>query len=149
MSNFTTGFKAKHGEFERRARRRVLYEILVLILTASYFASSGSSRIPTWVEWTVIALIVSYIAGGLLMHRRAKAIAENFFISLSADGLVFFDGTAQRQLDYRYLRISKVKKDNDEVTEIWLRTPFRQTIKLRDLENMSELHEQLVSYLAN
>jgi hypothetical protein len=148
MASSIREFKTKNGEFERRTRRRVLYEILILALIAIYFGSPWSSRIPSWFEWSVVVLFSSYIAFGLLLYRKSKAIAQSLAIVLREDGLTFFDGSTNRHLAYSDLRISKIKRNSGDITEVWLETSWRQTIKLKGFQNMRELHDRLVSYLS-
>lgn len=138
-------FKSKRGDFISRTRRRVIIEIAILVLLAAYFWSAWSEDLPGWLEVSILVIFVAYILFGLASYTKAKAIAEEFSVQLMDDSLGFPNKGNLKQIPYRDLKISKVKKKNDEVVEICLKTTFGQSIKLQGLENMKELYESIAA----
>ncbi len=136
-------YKTIGGDFARRTRQRVFAEIFSITLLAVFFWSSWSEDIPEWLEATVILISVIYVLLGLAFYPNAKSVAGKFSIYLSNDSLGFSDKGKIKKLPYSDLVISKVLRKQDEVVEIRLRTTFGQTIKLRGLESMQELYNEL------
>ena len=79
----------------------------------------------------------------LLLYPRSKVVAEQFHVVSSDDVLEFPREGGMERLPYSGLTIERVVEHEGEITEIWIRTPFRQIVELRDLERMGELQEQL------
>ena len=140
-------FKSTGRDFSRRTRRRVAAELAVLsaLAACAYLGIFGS--FPRWAAWSVLGIGAAYILVGLAFYRRAKADAEAFAIILLDEGISFRPRGDGRRVLYGDLQISKVKRRNGEVVEIWLRTKFGQRIALRGLENMGELSDSLARHV--
>ena len=138
-------FKAKKDYFIRRTRRRVMFEVSVLVLLTGYFWSSWSKDLPNWLELSVLGCFAAYILFGLAFYSKGKASVEKFSIYLLDNALGFSDQGHVKQIPYHHLTISKITKKNSEVELICLKTAFGHTIKLQGLENMTELHKEIIN----
>jgi hypothetical protein len=136
-------FKSNGNQFGRRTRHRVMTELLVLLTIAVciYFGSFAGTL--AWIAWSALGIVAAYILIGLAAYPRARAFAGNFSIILLDDGVTFGPGVDNGLVLYESLYISRVIRRNGQVDEIWMRTKFGQRIKLRDLENMPGLYDNL------
>ena len=139
-------FRTNRDLFNRRTRRRLIIDISVLGLLAFYFLSDWSSWIPGWIEVSVLVVIAVIIIFDLFFYSKARAIAENLSIKLMDDALVFNDKNNTRQISYDDFMIKNVRRKQDKVVEIRLKTSFKQNIKIRGLENMQELYKGLLDH---
>lgn len=141
--NQVSEYKASSGDFARRTRRRVMFEISFLALLAVFFWSSWSKEFHSGLEFSVLTIFSAYILFGLVLYPKAKVIAERFSISLLDNTLVFPEQGHTKQIPYCDLKISKVIEKNSKVIEIHLKTTFNQSIKLKGLANMEELYKNI------
>lgn len=139
-------FRTNRDLFNRRTRRRLIIDISVLGLLAFYFLSDWSIWIPGWIEVSVLVVIAVIIIFDLFFYSKARAIAENLSIKLMDDALVFNDKNNTRQISYDDFMIKNVRRKQDKVVEIRLKTSFKQNIKIRGLENMQELYKGLLDH---
>ncbi len=142
-SNQVYEYKANSGDFARRTRRRVLFEVFFLALLGVFFWSNWSSEFHNWLKLSVLSIFSGYILFGLALYPKAKIMAEKFSVCLLNNALGFPDQEHMGQIPYCDLAISKVIKKNGKVIEIRLKTDFGQTIKLQGLENMEELYKNI------
>ena len=105
--------------------------------------------IPKWVQWALVTSFCEYIFACLVFYPRAKAIANSFRVSLDSDGLSFSHAYGGGDVRYSDLRVAKVKRRHGELVEIVLVAKSGQAVRLRALENMTELHRSLSERIAS
>ena len=131
------------SEFSSRTKRRVIFELVAILVLGVFFWSPFSSNWPMYIEVSVLVVLISYIVAGIFGYTRAKAIANNFSICVTDNALGFPGNGSMKYLPFGDLSISKVDKLKDEVIAIHLETCFGQSIAIRGLENMNELCHEL------
>ena len=133
-------FKGKKIDHLRRTLRRAARDTAILVLLTGFFWSDWLRVVPSWLEVLVLVCFASYIVFELASYPFTRKIRENFAIFILQRSL----GTRYKdriiQVPYSDLKIVKVKKSKGEVVEIHLKSRFRNTIRLSNLENMSELY---------
>jgi hypothetical protein len=135
-------FKSTNNIF-KQTLKRVIYELLLIILLGSFFFSDWSKNISESIELLLMSILIIYTIVGLLLYPRAKVIAENYAINLLENELGFYQGQIKK-IPYDDLTIVDIKKKEDQVLMIVLKTKFNQVIKLNDFENMNKLNELLL-----
>jgi hypothetical protein len=143
----TIEFKSNSEGFLRRTVHRLFYELAVLAVLVAAIALKLVTAIPMWIQWAVVASVVIYICVGIALYPRAKAIADSLSIKLNDQGLTFAHSAGHGELRYSDLKIARVRKRGDRLTEIVLAARSGQTIKLQDLEDMNELYRLLSARL--
>jgi hypothetical protein len=143
-----TDFKSDPLAFRRQTARRWLREMLLLALFVATPSLELAPMIPKWVQWALAASFGAYILASLVLYPRAKAIANSFRVSLDNDGLSFSHAYGGGKVRYSDLKSAKVKRRYGEPVEIVLVAESGQAVRLRALENMSELHRSLSERIA-
>lgn len=140
-------FRSTGYDFRNRTRQRLFVETLLLGVAVFLYVTNWLKQVPRWIELTIAAVIAAVLIFDLFYYRRGKAIAESFSIELLPDALAFSHDRDGGTVPYKDIKISGVKKRDGKVIEITLLTAFQQSIKLRDLDDMQELHDSLVGHL--
>ena len=136
-------FKSNPKYFIQRTWLRISFEIAVLIFMAWFFMSEISESWPVWIKVTLIVFLLLYIGYGIYYYPKAKALAQDFFIQLDDDSLVFPSVEGVKKIPYHDLAISKIVKKRGEVVKIHLKTTFGQSMVLQGLYKMNDLNDQL------
>jgi hypothetical protein len=139
----TIEFKSNSKGFLRRTVHRLFYELAVLAVLVVAIALKLLPAIPMWIQWAVVASVAMYIGVGIALYPRAKAVSDSLSIKLNDQGLTFVHSGGRGELQYSDLKIARVRKRGDRLTEIVLAARSGQKIKLQDLENLDELYRLL------
>jgi hypothetical protein len=142
-------FRSTGDEFRNRTHQRLFVEALFLGVAIFLSVTNWLEQVPRWIALTIAAVIAAILVFDLVYYRRGKVIAESFSIELLPDALAFSHERNRGTVPYKDIKISGVKKRDGKVIEITLLTAFRQSIKLRDLDGMQELHDSLVGHLGH
>ncbi len=140
-------------EFLRGTARRVIRELVLLVVLIGFFWSSWSEILPNWLELVVGVTFASYIVMRLLGYPKAKRIVTSLRIRLLEDALEFTErGISRklpsrkfppRKLPYDSVSIAEVLREEECVSKVILLTKFRQKIELARFDNMDRLHCEL------
>lgn len=145
-----TDFKSDPLVFRRQTAHRLLGEIaLLLALLLAAMLLELPASIPKWVQWAVVAAFGAYILAGLAFYPRARAIADSFCVTLHDDALIFSHAQGGGEVRYCDLKVAKVKRRHTEPVEIVLVAKSGQVVRLRGLQNMTELYRSLSARLAS
>ncbi|MCW8929405.1 MAG: hypothetical protein OQL19_04090 [Gammaproteobacteria bacterium] len=136
-------FKTNKAFFKSEAKRQRVYGITIFLLLAFYFESEWSSGLSIWFEGLVLVIILIYIVLELIGFEEVDFVINNYSISL-LDNVIRFP---EEDIQYSELAIFKIKKKNEKVIEIHLKRNNGDIIKLRGLENMNKLFENIDNLL--
>ena len=141
-------FRPDIEAFERRTRRRVCCEISFLLILLVFFLLPISDDVPEALEWAVIVSGVLYILVGVAMYAKSKRMVEQFSISLLEGVLSYTTGDVVRTVPYKDIEISRVKRDSQSVSAVYLRTPFGQSLVIKNLQDMDGFYARLRDHLS-
>lgn len=142
-------FRSNHQIHFRKTRSRVIKELFVFVLTISLFQFPLMNLIPFWLKATIIVLMAGYIVIGLLLYPKSKAISESFTLDFSDDHLEFKFEDEVRKILYKDLELQNVRREDDDVIEIVMKTSFGQSLSISNFEGMNELLIKLQEKLSS
>lgn len=134
-------FKSDGSEFYRSTRKRVIYELLAFCSVALFFWTDYSILFQDWLKISILVVFLAYILFGLALYPKAKAVANNFSISLLDDTLIFPAERDSGRIAYSDLVILGTKSKDNEISKISLRTSYGQKIEIQGLNNMQDLYD--------
>jgi hypothetical protein len=142
-------FRGNSEDFRRRTLRRMVAELLLLILAAFVFLSKWPADLPIWVTVSAFTLAGGGFLIDILHYRGGRALAESFVIQFCSDSLAFTDLKGTRTVRYQDMKILGTRKHVGEIVEITLQTFPGINVNLRGLNDMNRLYERLSEQLDN
>ena len=112
----------------------------------TFFWSDYSDWLPAWIKITSFVILLAYILLGIALYPRAKKEVENFSISLLEDAVIFPAGNGLGKIPYADITILNTKTKHEEIYSISIRTRSGGKIKLKGLDNMTELYKGLIEH---
>jgi hypothetical protein len=142
-------FSGNSQEFRRRTRRRMVSELLALMLVTICFLSKWPAGLPTWISACAFALVGGGFLIDILHYRSGAALAESFVIQFDSDALAFTDLKGTRSVPYADMKILATQKQDGNIVGVTLQTFPGISVHLRGLNDMNGLYERLSERLGS
>jgi len=110
----TISYKRKQDDFLNQTRKRVLKEVVALIILSAILFSNWASVMNLWLKVSILSAFSFYILFGLAYYPKAKRIADNYKVFLFDTALGVQLEDKINQIPFKDLKIVKVTESRGQ-----------------------------------